>query len=111
MTIYSYGGVLTIDMKLVRVPKYARHVQMTLNDLHRLRERRFNKADYIASDTIMDLERAIKDAELTEKQADVIYYLHVKDLSQLETAERMNISQQAVSSHNIIAIKKIAKEY
>lgn len=95
----------------MRIPRYAKHVQMSLSNLHRLRERRYSRADYGACDVLLDLEKAIDDAELTDKQAEVIRMLYEKDLTQEDAAKAMGMSQKVISMHNKYAIKKIAKEY
>lgn len=86
-------------------------MQSTLSDIHRLRERRYKYADYGASDTLLDLNEAIKNAELTEKQREVLYLLYERDMTQGEAGKELKIGQDVVSRHSKYAIKKIAREY
>lgn len=96
------------QLEVLTLPRYARHVHMTLSDLHRLRERRYSRADYGACDTLIDLERAINNADLTERQYEVLYLMYEKGWTQVEVASEFDIAQQAVSVHKNAAIKKIA---
>ena len=67
-----------------------------LSSLHTLRERRY-VGDLSASDTLIDLSSAIKDANLTERQIEALELVYVKDLTQKRAGEQMGVGQNTVS--------------
>jgi predicted DNA-binding protein (UPF0251 family) len=79
-----------------------------LRDIHDLRENRFQGTDTtFLSCMLIDFERLIEKARLTERQAQALYYHYELDFTQAETSQAMGISQQAVSKHIDNAIAKI----
>src|SRR5690625_4529836 len=96
---------------MLSVPKHVKHVQMTLSNIHRLRERRYSKADYGASEVLLNLDEPIIDENLTLKQTEVIDLLYERDTTQGDVARLLDISQEAVTKHNKYGINKIARKY
>lgn len=79
-----------------------------LYHLHYIREMRFTRGDFDACNLLIDLAESLEDANLTERQREVLYYVFVHDMTQGDTAHLLQISQQAVSDHVYSAIAKIA---
>ena len=79
-----------------------------LNDIHLIRELRYSRGDYVASDMIMDLDNAILDAELTDRQLEAVRLYYIEGLEQKEIVHKLGISQQAISLRLSKAIEKIA---
>jgi len=78
------------------------------HDIHDLRENRFQGTDTtFLSCILIDFERVVEKARLTDRQMEAIFLHYEKDLTQEEVAQRMGISQQAVSKHIDNAIAKI----
>lgn len=98
-------------MRGVSLNRFERHVQNTLTNYVIIAERRYSNADYGACDILMDLEKAISKADLTNIQWEVLRLLYTKYFNQVEVAEHLNISKQMVSRHNSSSIKKIARYY
>ncbi|MGG3561613.1 sigma factor-like helix-turn-helix DNA-binding protein [Neobacillus rhizosphaerae] len=83
-------------------------VTNVLKDIHTLREQRFQGTDTtLLSCILIDFERLMEKARLTERQKQALFYHYELDLTQQEVAEVMNVSQQAVSKHIDNAIAKI----
>lgn len=55
---------------------------------------------------LLDLERVIMLANLTDRQREIIDLYYLEELTQLETAGRLGLTQQAVTDH----IQKIKKK-
>lgn len=87
-----------------------RKVISLLNNIHRIAERQYLKGDYSATVELIDLERAINKAELTEKQRTALLLVYVEDMGQAEAARKMGVSQQAVSTYISNAVRKVARE-
>lgn len=85
-----------------------KQLERSLRQLHSISERRFTYGDYGACDILMDLERDIKYAKLTERQADCLYMRYVDDLDTSEIAKQFDISVRAVNLHLEASLKKIA---
>jgi DNA-binding CsgD family transcriptional regulator len=79
-----------------------------LAHIHYLRESRFLRGDYEASILLLDFYRSLRDANLTRRQRQILYLVFVEDMTQQDVAMLLNISQQAVSDHVGVAVKKIA---
>ncbi|MCR8843102.1 RNA polymerase subunit sigma [Paenibacillus sp. SC116] len=86
----------------------AKGVEKLLRDRHRISSRRYS-GDYAASDILIDLNTAIDNAKLSRRQAEAVTYLYGCDLTQAETANEMDVTQQAVQQFNSEACRKIAK--
>ena len=67
-----------------------------LSNLHALRERRY-VGDLDASDTLIDFERAVQMAKLTQRQAEAIRLVYDVGLTQKDAAAQMGIAQKNVS--------------
>ncbi|MFS0841226.1 sigma factor-like helix-turn-helix DNA-binding protein [Paenibacillus sp. 1P03SA] len=83
-------------------------VRKLLEQVHHVRSERITRGDYDAVVMLVDFEQSIKDACLTERQQQVIYYAYERDLPQSEIAGMLGMSQQGVSNHLNAAIRKIA---
>lgn len=81
-----------------------------LSNYHALKERRY-LGDLDASDTLIDFERAVKLAKLTQRQAEALCLVHGEDLTQQAAAKRMEVTQQAVELYKRTAIAKIDDIY
>lgn len=85
-------------------------VRILLGDYHALVSRRY-AGDYDACVILADLETARAKAQLTERQADALYYVFERDLTQVRTAELMGVSKQTVNRLVDVALTKIARVY
>ena len=52
-----------------------------LSQIHHVRESRFIRGDYEASVLLLDFEKSMEEAGLTERQKQVIYQVFEKDLT------------------------------
>lgn len=84
-------------------------VYALLDRIHYVREARFARGDYAACTLLLDLESAIENAGLTERQRQVIDLIFEQDMTQVEASKHMGISQQGVADHLKNAITNIAK--
>ncbi|MEK4970693.1 sigma factor-like helix-turn-helix DNA-binding protein [Cytobacillus sp. FSL R7-0696] len=85
-------------------------VRILLGDYHALVSRRY-AGDYDACVILADLGTARAKAQLTERQADALYYVFERDLTQVRTAELMGVSKQTVNRLVNVALTKIARVY
>ncbi|MFD1267589.1 RNA polymerase subunit sigma [Paenibacillus motobuensis] len=85
-------------------------VKSLLRDRHRISSARF-KGDTAASDILLDLNSAIYNAGLTDRQTETIALVSGFDLTQTEAARVMKISQQAVAKMYDEAAEKLAAVY
>lgn len=85
-------------------------VRLLLGDYHALVSRRF-AGDYDACVILADLGTAQAEAQLTERQAEALYYVFERDLTQVKAAELMGIAQKNVSEYIDNALEKIADIY
>lgn len=83
-------------------------VYALLYHLHYIREMRFTRGDYDASNLLLDFCQSLEEAKLTERQRRVLFYVFILDMTQKDAAHLLQISQQAVSDHVYSAIAKIA---
>ena len=81
-----------------------------LSNLHTLKERRY-VGDLDASDTLIDLQTAISNAKLTERQLEALHLVYGKDLTQAKVGERMGVKQDAISKLTERAERKIDVTY
>lgn len=79
-----------------------------LYQLHYIREMRFTRGEYDASNLLIDFSKSLEEANLTDRQISVLYYVFVRDMTQKDAAHLLHISQQAVSDHVYSAIARIA---
>lgn len=96
-------------MVVIRRTYTRKKVRSLLNNYHEIKERRYNKADYNAVVEIADLERAIKEADLTNRQREALRLVYFERLTQKEAAQIMNVSRPAVSQFISAVITKIAR--
>ncbi|MEX1029582.1 MAG: sigma factor-like helix-turn-helix DNA-binding protein [Paenibacillaceae bacterium] len=85
-------------------------VAVLLHDRSRLSSRRY-VGDYTASDILIDLDRAIRLAQLTERQSQVIKFVFTLDMTQEAAAIAMQVTQVAVSKTLNGACKRIANVF
>lgn len=90
--------------------KYEAIIENTLRNKHEITELSELGAK-TASDILIDLENAIRSAELTERQGEVLRLLYEKDMSQSEVAYTLGIRQQAINQHKSAGIKRIVRIY
>jgi DNA-directed RNA polymerase specialized sigma24 family protein len=86
-------------------------VKRLLTDMHRLREARFCRGDYAASDILLDLDTAIQRANLTVRQRQALYYVYEEDMRQVDAAKAMGCAQKNVSEAADRALEAIATVY
>lgn len=85
-------------------------VKLLLRDRHRISSARF-RGDYAASDILLDLNSAIYNAGLTERQTEAVALISGFDLTQEEAARVMGMTQQAVAKTYDAAAEKLAAAY
>ncbi|MBC9785929.1 RNA polymerase subunit sigma-28 [Heliobacterium chlorum] len=85
-----------------------RGIYALLANVHKLREMRFSRADYAASDLLIDFTNSVVEASLTSRQRLVIYLVYFRGYTQQEVARRLSITQQGVSDHINAAVSRIA---
>lgn len=86
-------------------------VYAVLSNIHRLRNARIVRSDFNASVVLIDFERAMNNAGLTDKQHQAIHLVYERDLTQREASEIMECTQQAVQQHIKAGVGKIADVY
>ena len=85
-------------------------VKNLLRDIHKIAARRFT-GDTAASDILLDLNRAIDKARLTDRMAEAVVYVYRLDLTQGQAAKLMGVSREAVKDLLFQATKRIAAVY
>jgi DNA-directed RNA polymerase specialized sigma24 family protein len=85
-------------------------VKALLRDRRRISSARFT-GDYNACDILIDLNSAIYNAGLTERQTEAIAWVYGVDLTQKDAAEIMGIAQKNVSEAIDRAAESIAAVY
>lgn len=85
-------------------------MKLLLRDRHRISSARF-RGDYAASDILLDLNSAIYNAGLTERQTEAVALISGFDLTQEEAARVMGMTQQAVAKTYDAAAEKLAAVY
>lgn len=80
-----------------------------LNNIHRIRAMRFERADFDACNMLIDFRRALWESGLTERQRQVLFFVFEMDMTQQEVADMLGITQQAISFHVKEAIERIAE--
>jgi DNA-directed RNA polymerase specialized sigma subunit len=88
----------------------AEGIERLLNNFTKM-ENNALQGDYTAVDIMVDLAHAIKIADLTEKQWDVLNYYCVQGYTQKETAQLVGVSQQRVGTIVATATLKIAEVF
>lgn len=85
-------------------------VKLLLRDRHRISSARF-RGDYAASDILLDLNSAIYNAGLTERQTEAVALISGFDLTQEEAARVMGVLRQTVAELYDKAAEKLAAVY
>ncbi|RCX22933.1 uncharacterized protein DUF134 [Fontibacillus phaseoli] len=85
-------------------------VKSLLRDRHRISSARF-RGDRAASDILLDLNSAIYNAGLTERQTEAVALISGFDLTQAEAARVMGIARQVVARMYAEAAEKLAAVY
>lgn len=86
-----------------------RAVEHMIEEFNELCERRYY-GDYEAVATIIDLLRAIREADLTDRQLEALW-LTAMGYTQEDSGLLLGVSQQAFSKRYQSAVKKIAQVY
>ncbi|PRT35339.1 sigma factor-like helix-turn-helix DNA-binding protein [Bacillus wiedmannii] len=84
-----------------------RSVDLLLRHLPYMKERRFN-GDYDASIVLLDLETAISQADLTDRQRQVLRLVYFEDMKQTQVAVEMGITAPTVNLYKRLLAQKIA---
>ncbi|PFF33216.1 hypothetical protein CN335_21370 [Bacillus thuringiensis] len=82
-------------------------IDLLLRHLPYIQECRFN-GDYAASDILIDLETAISNADLTDRQRQVLRLVYFEDMKQTQVAVEMGISAPTVNLYKRLLAQKIA---
>lgn len=86
-------------------------VKSLLKDIHALNSRAFERGDMAAIDLLVDLQDAITQANLTDKQRTSILYYYFKDQDQETTAKHMGCDTSTESRHRKAALERIKNVY
>lgn len=106
----AHGAYVEYERKLLLKYDITKVFGVTnlFKDIHDLREHRFKGTDTtLLSCILIDFERIQQKSRLTDRQKKALYHHFEEDLTQAEVAEKMGITQQAVSKHIDNAIAKI----
>ena len=90
--------------------KHEIYVKALLRHTDRLTSSGIHGARWNVVDEVVDLENAIRTADLTSRQIEVIRFYR-KEFSEEEIAGMIGISQQMVSKHIYSAVRKISNVY
>ncbi|PDZ36488.1 hypothetical protein CON18_30670 [Bacillus cereus] len=82
-------------------------IDLLLRHLPYMQERRYN-GDYAASDVLMDMETAISQADLTDRQCQVLRLVYLEDMKQTQVAVEMGITAPTVNLYKRLLAQKIA---
>ncbi|WP_157349623.1 sigma factor-like helix-turn-helix DNA-binding protein [Bacillus sp. EE-W1] len=82
-------------------------IDLLLRHLPYMQERRFN-GDYAACDILIDLETAISNADLTDRQRQVLRLVYFEDMKQTQVAGLVGVTQQMVALYTRLIPQKIA---
>ena len=83
-------------------------VKRLLRDYHALKARQYD-GDYDAVILLVDLERAIELAGLTERQREALRLVYYEDLTQADAGWEMGLARETIKTYADSAIKKIAE--
>jgi len=81
-----------------------------LSNIHALKERRY-KGDLDASDTLIDFEKALGMAKLTERQTEAIHLVYDVGMKQEQAAKVMGVSQPTLSEFIAKATDELDEVY
>ncbi|MBH0358983.1 sigma factor-like helix-turn-helix DNA-binding protein [Bacillus toyonensis] len=82
-------------------------VDLLLRHLPYMDERRYN-GDYDASIVLLDLETAISNADLTDRQRQVLRLVYFEDMKQRDVAISLGITAPTVNLYKRLLAQKIA---
>ncbi|HFK1717445.1 hypothetical protein COL77_26035 [Bacillus wiedmannii] len=82
-------------------------IDLLLRHLPYMKERRYN-GDYAASDVLMDMETAISQADLTDRQRQVLRLVYFEDMKQRDVAISIGITAPTVNLYKRLLAQKIA---
>ncbi|HDR7641315.1 RNA polymerase sigma factor [Bacillus wiedmannii] len=82
-------------------------IDLLLRHLPYMQERRYN-GDYAASDVLMDVETAISNADLTDRQRQVLRLVYFEDMKQRDVAVSLGITAPTVNLYKRLLAQKIA---
>ncbi|MCU5516138.1 LuxR C-terminal-related transcriptional regulator [Bacillus wiedmannii] len=82
-------------------------IDLLLRHLPYMQERRFN-GDYAASDVLMDMETAVANADLTDRQRQVLQLVYFEDMKQRDVAISLGITAPTVNLYKRLLAQKIA---
>ncbi|HDR8522600.1 sigma factor-like helix-turn-helix DNA-binding protein [Bacillus toyonensis] len=82
-------------------------VDLLLRHLPYMEERRYN-GDYDASIVLLDLETAISQADLTDRQRQVLHLVYFEDMKQRDVAISLGITAPTVNLYKRLLAQKIA---
>ncbi|MED3649968.1 sigma factor-like helix-turn-helix DNA-binding protein [Heyndrickxia sporothermodurans] len=85
-------------------------IKRLLRDYNALKERRF-AGDYAACDILVDLERAIERAGLTDRQREALRLVFAGQLTQEEAGEALGCTKQTVNRLVNVGTTKVARVY
>ncbi|NLS42519.1 RNA polymerase subunit sigma [Bacillus subtilis] len=88
----------------------AEGVKLLLADYQKFVSRK-RCGDYDAATILIDIHKALKLANLTDRQRQAIELVYFGELTQAEAGERMGITQQAVDYSLALSTEKIADIY
>ncbi|KAB7657653.1 sigma-70 family RNA polymerase sigma factor [Bacillus sp. B2-WWTP-C-10-Post-4] len=84
-----------------------RSVDLLLRHLPYMEERRYN-GDYDASIVLLDLETAISQADLTDRQRQVLRLVYFEDMKQRDVAISLGITAPTVNLYKRLLAQKVA---
>ncbi|PFS79594.1 sigma factor-like helix-turn-helix DNA-binding protein [Bacillus cereus] len=82
-------------------------IDLLLRHLPYMKERRYN-GDYDASIVLLDLETAISQADLTDRQRQVLRLVYFEDMKQRDVAISIGITAPTVNLYKRLLAQKIA---
>lgn len=97
------------DIKSDDMETRKRIVKESLKLLHILSISRYGDTDYKAAVVFLDIKNALEKAKLTDRQIEIITLVYIEDMSRVDVAERLGVSQQSISKTEEKAIEEIAR--
>ncbi|HDX9511329.1 TPA: sigma-70 family RNA polymerase sigma factor [Bacillus cereus] len=82
-------------------------INLLLRHLPYMRERRYN-VDYDANIVLLDLETVISNADLTDRQRQVLRLVYFEDMKQRDVAISLGVTVSTVNLYNRLLAQKIA---
>jgi DNA-directed RNA polymerase specialized sigma24 family protein len=112
MGVSNYdAGAATKKYEVKYTLNTTKGVKSLLKDIHALRNRAYERGDMAAVDLLVDLQSAMRAANLTDRQLAAITIYYILDQDQTETARRMNCDASTVSRHRKAALERIKNVY